>query len=768
MTGRLLRKLGVTTLGALLLLSAAGAGAQERPKSIPVKQEEHLNKGLGAAPKGLDRSTPSRAWSSLLSACQGGRYGAAAHVLNLGDIKEADRATHGPVLAQRLCAVLKTTDQLTLPKLDDTNLGPLSEDGPRNYVVVLQLKYDGFKTPQEIWLRRLEDKAAAAKSPPPTPPKQPEKTDASAAPAQPPAVGVHLWVVTRKSVSLIPEWHQLVVKKKKITRKSVTQINQGLGPMPAGLKMSTPRDGATLFRELCAEGRFKDAARLLDLSSIPQKKQQSRGPKRARRLSMVLKRIHPGDFSGLSNDLAGSFEAGIPMDQEAVARTKVKGNEVLVLLARYEGLEPGSTAWLYSAATVKQIDLLYQELGYGWAGDFLPSVFFEKQIWHIQLWQWIGILLGLLIAVIGGYILSYITRKVLLKVAKLTKWEWDDAVVEAMKGPLVMAYVVVVFVALMPFLALADGPKKFFHTSGKLVVIIAVGWFLVRLTNVAGDLIMNFFKERGDDMGVAMVPVARKIVKTFIIAIVVIMGLQNLGVNVSGLLATLGIGGLAMAMAAKSTLENLIAGITIAFDRPFKVGDFISVGGISGSVEDLGLRSTRVRTGERTIVTIPNSKIVDDKVENYARRDRMRILTKLGLQYDTTPEQVLFVVDECKRYLLGRDDLAEGFRVRFVGYGDSTLDVEVLCYVLLTDFTKFTGVREQILLDLGAIVARAGAEFAYPSQTLYLGKDSHADPDKAAAAAGEVDKRRAAGDLWIPDIPDSAKPQLPAKDKDGS
>jgi MscS family membrane protein len=262
----------------------------------------------------------------------------------------------------------------------------------------------------------------------------------------------------------------------------------------------------------------------------------------------------------------------------------------------------------------------------------------------------------------------------------------------------------------------------------------------------------------------AMVPVARKIFKPIMFVLVLILALQNAGVNVGGLLAGLGIGGLALAMASKSTVENMLGGITIAFDRPFKVGDFIKVGDMLGVVEEVGLRSTRVRTLERTLVTVPNGQMVDAQVENYAKRDRVRLLFEIGVQYDTSLDQLRLIIDEMKRALLAHPSVwQESFRVRFAGFGDSALLIETFCFVDTTDFNEFTAVREDLFVKIAKIVDLAGAQFAFPSQTVYTGKAADADTKKAKLASKEIEDRIAAGEWTIPEIPEEKIDELRAK-----
>lgn len=723
----------LTILSLLLAVPAGPAVAQEKPKTIPVKVEEELNKGLGPAPSSLDRSTPHRAWSGFIVACKSDLWENGMHILNMGDVPEVERKTLGAALTRQLCEVLKTQGTLKADHLEDTTMGPMDEDQPRNYAVAATVK--AAEGSGEIWLRKVED----------------QKTGAAP------------WIVTRQTVSMIQSWYQVVIKKKQIVAKKVSVLNAGLGPIPTKFKIGSPQDSATLFVKLAKEGNYDDAARLLDLSSIPNKKQARKGKRLARRLALVLKRVHPAGYGRLSNDLTGAPETGVPLDEEVVARAKLGDQESQIRLRRV-ARSSGPAVWIFSDETVVRINSLYEQLGYGWAGDYLPPLFFDLELLDVQLWQWLG-LLGLgLMAFLFALLADFFSRKILLRLAGFTKWDWDDDIVGAMKGPLRLVYWVLGFVIGLPFLALADNADTFVLGLCKLLGIVAAGWFLMRMTDMVGDIMLRFFKGRDDDMIVAMVPVARKIVKALIVSIVVIFALQNMGMDVGSLLAGLGIGGLAFALAAKTTLENLLGGIMIAFDRPFKVGDFIQVGSMSGTVEDLGLRSTRIRTAARTIITVPNGQMVDSKIENFAHRDRVLFDGTFGVQYDTSQKQILFIIDEFKRYLLGNEDVyADGWRVRFAGYGDSSQDIAVRFYMDTDDFVTSTGIKEKILLDLGAIISQAGAEFAYPSQTVYTGKDFHADEEKASAAAKAVAERQAAGELCIPDIPDAVREKLEGK-----
>lgn len=705
------------------------APAVAKPSHIKMGSEAELNAGLGALPKDLDRSTPRRSWSAFLDHCKNNKFAAAAHLLNLKAYATNRQKEKGSVIANKLCRLIAATTQQGAEQLSDTPVGPIDGDRPRNYVVAATFS-GGSGDVNEIWLQRTRDQKS----------------------------GAEVWIVSSTSISGIPALYERIIEKKSVA-VAVDVINGGLGPIPVDFDLSTPRATATLFRKLANEGNYADAARLLDLSELSPEKQRQDGQRLARRLALLLQRLLPGDLDRLSRKTNGADESGVPSNEDVVTTAKVDADEVQIRLMRVRR-KNAQPVWVFSANTVSETSSLYAKIGYGWAGDYLPTLFFRVQVWSIQLWQAIGLLVSVVFAWIFGVIASAFTRRWLLWLARKSKNDWDDALVEAGRGPLTMLFFTLGFVILSSFLALADGPQGVVLRLLKMLTILGMGWYLVRVIDVAADLLMQIFKKRDDDVGLSMVPVARRILKPVMIVLVVLLGLQNLGMNVSGLLAGLGIGGLALAMASKSTVENMLGGITIAFDRPFKVGDTIKIGSFRGSVEEVGLRSTRIRTIDRTLVTIPNGKLADSHIENFAVRDRLRHAFTIGLQYDTSMDQIRYVIDAVKRYLYQRDDISDGFSVRFSQLADSSVNVDVVHYVTTVAWGEFTAAREEILMEITEIVGRAGAEFAFPSQTLYTGKASDADSEKAKAASAKVAELRADGSLCIPEIPEKVAQDL--------
>src|ERR1700693_3352026 len=214
-----------------------------------------------------------------------------------------------------------------------------------------------------------------------------------------------------------------------------------------------------------------------------------------------------------------------------------------------------------------------------------------------------------------------------------------------------------------------------------------------------------------------------RLLRVLVVFVAILATLGILGFNLTTVLAGLGIGGIAIAFAAQKTLENLFGGISVLADEVIRVGDTCPFGDRVGTVSDISLRSTRIRTPERTELSIPNGALATMNVENLSRRDKILFNTKIGLRYETSPDQMRYVLVQVRRLLYEHPKVeTEGARSRFVSFDLSALTLEIFCYVLTRDDKEFLAIREDILLRIMDIVDAAGSGFAFPSQTVYLGR----------------------------------------------
>jgi MscS family membrane protein len=234
---------------------------------------------------------------------------------------------------------------------------------------------------------------------------------------------------------------------------------------------------------------------------------------------------------------------------------------------------------------------------------------------------------------------------------------------------------------------------------------------------------------------------------------IVAYGAQDIGLPVFSLLAGLGIGGIAIALAIRPTLENLIAGFVLFLDKPIRVGDFCSFGGTSGTVESIGVRSTQIRASDRSLITVPNAQFADMQIVNWAQCDRMLIRQTIGLRYETEEDQLRHLVVKLREMLIGHPRIdSDTVRVRFSDFGSSSLDVDIRAYAMTRDWSDFFAIKEDIQFRTMSIVTQSGTGFALPSQTLYLGRDNGIDAALAVTAKQEVSAWRRSGQFPFPNL----------------
>jgi len=243
--------------------------------------------------------------------------------------------------------------------------------------------------------------------------------------------------------------------------------------------------------------------------------------------------------------------------------------------------------------------------------------------------------------------------------------------------------------------------------------------------------------------------------------LVLALGAQSLGIPVLGVVAGLGFGGLALALAIRPTLENLMGGLILFLDKPVRVGDFCTFDEHMGTVEEIGMRSTRIRALDRSIISVPNANFVDMKLVNLTRCDMRLILTEIGLRLETEPDQLRHVLAKLREMLFAHPMIQrETVRARFIGYGTHSLNIQVRAYALTPDWSEFLAIREDVFLRVNEIIAESGTRFAIPSRTLYLDRDSGLDPQRSEAARNQVACWRNEGVLPFPDPPSSRIDEL--------
>jgi MscS family membrane protein len=334
--------------------------------------------------------------------------------------------------------------------------------------------------------------------------------------------------------------------------------------------------------------------------------------------------------------------------------------------------------------------------------------------------QWLAFLIVVVGSVLFGKLLGRIVRAVVGRLVKRTRATWDDALLPRLAGPLSAALALAFAAALLPAVNLPDDGSKLAYQVIRAGYFAVFFWTLFRLVDVGFHLLGDSMWARSGPSR-SLIPLGSRVAKVGIVAIAAVAVLSYLGYPVASLVAGLGIGGLALALAAQKTVENLFGAFSIAVDQPFREGDFVKVEDVVGTVERIGLRSTRFRTLDRTIVTIPNGKLADSRIESYTARDRMRFSALIGLVYGTTEAQVRQVLGGFERVLKAQPKLfPEGVSVLLRALGHSSLDIEVTAHFQTEDYAEYQAIRQEILLQFLRVVEEAGTALAFPTQTLHV------------------------------------------------
>jgi MscS family membrane protein len=263
-------------------------------------------------------------------------------------------------------------------------------------------------------------------------------------------------------------------------------------------------------------------------------------------------------------------------------------------------------------------------------------------------------------------------------------------------------------------------PRQILSNLTALLTIAAVAWLLMRLGEEIETIVVRRLAT-SNAATISLLRVGRRCVDVLVVFIALLAILRHFGIDPTPALAGLGVGGIAVALAAQKTLENVIAGASLIFDQAVRVGDSLKMGEIVGTVDHIGLRSTRIRTLDRTVISVPNSQIASASLETLSARDKFWFHPVLGLRYETTPDQLRTILDGIRRLLTTHDSVSqESVRVRFIRLGAFSMDVDVFAYVFATDWNQFLEIQEGLLFNIADIVTRAGTGIAFPSQTMYV------------------------------------------------
>lgn len=351
--------------------------------------------------------------------------------------------------------------------------------------------------------------------------------------------------------------------------------------------------------------------------------------------------------------------------------------------------------------------------------DFLPEILITNTFGGAPIGHWLIVIALAFIAYYASLIVTKIVVNLVSYIFHKIGRENSSKVTKTFDLPLRLYAGVWVLIEAADFFTISEVLTNHLNVLASVVGAISVLILLWKLVNVVVEIFEEKMTEQGNKSALSIGIFLDRIVKFILISIALVSILGSFGVDITTAVAALGVGGIALALGAQKAVENFVGSITVIFDQPLRVGDFCKAAGVLGTVEEIGVRSTRIRTLDRSLVTIPNGSLSSSQIENYSHRDKIKFQSTIGLTYDTNSEQLQKVLDGFKKMLAKYKYVDKDPRVRFVSYGDFSLNVEIFAYIKTIDYADYLEKIEELNFEIMKVVEGSGSDFAFPSQTIY-------------------------------------------------
>jgi MscS family membrane protein len=477
-----------------------------------------------------------------------------------------------------------------------------------------------------------------------------------------------------------------------------------------------PRTSVKRFLEAARNGDFESAVQHLDLRNLPRNMRNAEGTELARQLKIILDRGLWIDLELLSDHPKGYDNDGLPSYRDLLGQIETEKKIYTLLLQRVPRGD-GVSIWKISNATVAKIPELYELAGYGPFGDFLSGIIPEVYVLGAYLWQWVG----MIIIMVFAYLLILPINW--LAVFLINKNEKRPEVTRFVKGPLRFLIWVLIVTSMRDLISPTVVMQAMMKAS--TLIVVAFAWVLVRLFDFFIDYQIHKFEEKDKPGAIVLLRPLTKIVRVLIIIAAMLIWLDNIGYKVTTLMAGLGVGGIAIALAAQAIFADIIGSIILLVSRPVQVGDFCRFGNTLGTVEEIGLRATRVRTLDNTIVSVPNGEFSKLHLENYSMREKVWFHPKVSLPYEITKDQISTIAAGIENMLQEHPMVHDDpIQVYFTEIGEYSHNIDVFSYVRTGDFGEYKKIAHELNIAIMAIVEKAGARLALPSRKMYVEEGS--------------------------------------------
>jgi len=467
---------------------------------------------------------------------------------------------------------------------------------------------------------------------------------------------------------------------------------------------------------------------------MPRDQRLSDGSRLAQQLGRILDRDAAFDVADISRDPQGDLTDGLPADRERIGSYRV-GDKKLELQLERTTFRSGLSVWVFSSDSVDLVPQIAQLTGDSWIEKYLPTPLVAWNWGGTPAWRWIALGLVVLVVVALSRWIARLGIMLLRPIARTFVPKLESSLLRTVTGPVQLLLAGMLLRAGVEWLEPPALLRLYLARFCTLLIIMGTAWFFANAVDVVLEEIRLRLEARRSTLSRSALPLVSRVAKVTIFVFAVTAAIGSWGYNTSTILAGLGIGGIAIALAAQKTIENLFGGVAVVSDRPVAVGDFCKFGDRVGTVEDIGLRSTRVRTLDRTLVSIPNAEFSSMVLENFSQRDKVWFHPTMNLRRDTTPKQVRNILEAIRRILTEDPKVETGaLPVRFIGAGSYSLDIEIFAYIRTKDYDEYLKIQQDLLLRIMDAISAAGTALALPTQASISYSDNQSMPAEELAS----------------------------------
>lgn len=484
-------------------------------------------------------------------------------------------------------------------------------------------------------------------------------------------------------------------------------------PKPDSLGRDNPRSTVIAFLEACQQRNYVRAAQYLDLRRLPEESRASQGPILAKDLEAILNSDPQFAIYRLSRNPEGDPENDSEPNRQHVATVKKNAQSITLDLERIAPAPGAAMIWLFAPDAVLQIPRVTPSGAPPAIAKFLPPFLVWVNVLETPLWKWLALALAALLLLSLGRLFDCVLQAGVKIAGRRLGKNVRLPVFEIIILPLRVILSLMLFRAVVQLIEPGAIARLYIGHAMELVFVWSIAWFLIKLAGLFVAHVENVLDARRQYASRSMLHLARRVANVTIIVLAILTVLGNWGYNTTTLIAGLGVGGIAVALAAQQTIANVFGGVSVIGDQPIRIGDMGKFGDLTGQVEDIGMRSTRVRTLARSVVSVPNASFAALNIENFSLRDKMLFNPTLAIKRSTPDDQIQHAMDALHQALAAHKMVEDGATsVRLVSITSAALNMEIFCYIKTSDLSEFYSIQSELLLAVNQVLKDTNVELA--------------------------------------------------------